>query len=552
MLRKTALLCVSILVAGLIVSGCQDQQVPQTRTHRAAVTAYCTALVNGVGQVDVETDYLPNVVRCENGAASLEALKAQAVSARSYLYYKLDSSGSINDGTSDQVYSCGATPGPLHYQAVNETAGQVLTYSGVTICAFYVAGAVPSASSCVAVSGDNDYSNTEHYVTYNEGLSGNNIEQTTLGWVNSGNLYNRGCKSQNGADCLSDAGWGYQDILRFYYGADIGIETAVGSCVTPTECTAGDTESESCDPCGTRTRTCDGSGTWGDWSACSGGGECTPGDTESEPCGECGLWTRTCDSSCAWGDWGACESVPTAEPCQTGEPGLCGEGTYRCVSAQLVCEPLTVSRPELCDGLDDNCDGLVDEGFPQVLGDPPPAYAARLEIISHPDQLDPGVAGPIQLRVENVGTMDWEQGSVELRAAAAGGGVSQLRADGWIDHLRVLQVGSVIAGDASTLSFELSVDPAATGELHETFSLVRVDVDPTPIACPSPSVNVDISASGDVNAGIPDAGPGTQPVAKVVSGCSCRSGGGTSDLGFGFALLLGWILLRRRRNRSAR
>ena len=153
-------------------------------------------------------------MRCENGAASLEALKAQAVAARSYLYYKLDTSGSINDGTSDQVYSCGASPGPQHYQAVNETAGQVLRYSGVTICAFYVAGAIPSASSCVAAPGDNDYSNTEHYVTYNWGLSGSNIEQTTLGWVNPGNIHNRGCKSQNGADCLSDAGWGYRSPCR--------------------------------------------------------------------------------------------------------------------------------------------------------------------------------------------------------------------------------------------------------------------------------------------------------------------------------------------------
>ena len=176
MVYKNVLLCASGLVFALMTWACQGADAPpRTQTHRTAVTAYCTATVNGVGQVDVETDYLPHVVQCENGGASFEALKAQAVAARSYLYYKLELSGSINDGTSDQVYSCGSTPSAQHIQAVNDTAGQVLTYSGITVCAFYVAGAVPSAADCVAVAGDNDYSSTEHYVTYNQGLSGNNI-----------------------------------------------------------------------------------------------------------------------------------------------------------------------------------------------------------------------------------------------------------------------------------------------------------------------------------------------------------------------------------------
>lgn len=546
---KHAFSCVSTLVTALALWACQgaDTPLPRTETHRAAVTAYCTATVNGVGQVDVETDYLPHVVQCENGAASLEALKAQAVAARSYLYYKLDSAGSINDGTSDQVYSCGASPGPQHYQAVNETAGVVLTYSGVTICAFYVAGAIPSAASCVATASDADPTNTEHYVTYNQGLSGNNIEQTTLGWVNPGNLYNRGCKSQNGADCLSDGGWGYQDILRFYYGADIGIETAEGSCVTPTECTTGDIETQDCEQCGTQTRTCDSAGTWGGWSACTGQGECEPGATQSEPCGECGTWSRTCLSSCTWGSWSACESMPSMAPCDTGDLGVCGPGQYTCVAAQLVCEPTAQARPELCDGLDDDCDGLVDDGFPQVLGDPPPAYAARLAIISHPDQVAPGEPGLIRLRVENVGAVDWTAGAVELRAVAEGGGPSQLRADGWLSDAVVLRADALGAGAAATLDFEITVSPVAAGEIHESFWLARTDA--SPIACPTPVVNVDVSASGTVSTGVPDAGPGTEPLPVILTGCSCRSGGTAPGAPLVvLLLLLGWLGLSRRRS----
>lgn len=191
--------------------------------------AYCTANVIGTGTVDVETDYIPNVINCENGAASLEALKAQAVAARSYLYYRLDRTGDIADGTSDQVYTCNRTPSADAYAAAEATSGKVLQYQGTQVAAFYVAGSLQDPPDCRG--GTNDPTNTERFVTYNQGKSGDDIEQTTLGFVDPSNHANRGCKSQNGADCLSDDGWVYDDILRFYYGEDIEIVTAEGACV---------------------------------------------------------------------------------------------------------------------------------------------------------------------------------------------------------------------------------------------------------------------------------------------------------------------------------
>jgi hypothetical protein len=191
------------------------------------ITAYCTATVTGVGERDVETDYLPHVVQCENGAADIEALRAQAVAARTFLYYKLETAGQIGDGQGDQVYSCGRTPAADHIQAAADTVGVVLTYHGDVTCSFYVAGATQTPPGCQGGTG----ASTEQYVTYNEGLSGDSIHQSTLGWVSPTNYRNRGCMSQNGAQCLESAGYDWQQILRFYYGADIGIETAVGSCV---------------------------------------------------------------------------------------------------------------------------------------------------------------------------------------------------------------------------------------------------------------------------------------------------------------------------------
>jgi len=223
--RRLAFVSLSLV---LPLGGCVAS--PDVGSVSQPVTAYCEAMVQGVGLVDVESDYLPHVVNCENGGAAFEALKAQAVAVRTYLYYRLDRTGAIADGTSDQVYSCGREPREEHFEAVRQTEGVVLQYGERTIAGFFVAGARNQPAPDCRGSTD-DPTNTERYVTYNEGLSGDAITQTTLGFVHPTNTYNRGCMSQNGGHCLAGQGWGYEDILRFYYGADIEIVRAEGSCV---------------------------------------------------------------------------------------------------------------------------------------------------------------------------------------------------------------------------------------------------------------------------------------------------------------------------------
>ncbi|MCX4243400.1 SpoIID/LytB domain-containing protein [Paraliomyxa miuraensis] len=196
--------------------------------------AHCMVQVEGQGLLDMEDDYLPHVIQCENGGANLEALKAQAISARSVAYYSVETSGSICDSQGCQVYSCGATPQPIHYQAVQETSGLYLNYNGTLTYGFYVAGDNnTSPPACVGVSGS-----TEGWVTYNEGQSGTNVEQTALGFIHqpgdNGYGQNRGCMSQWGARCLeNNNGYDYLGILRFYYGDDIELTQAQGACVLP-------------------------------------------------------------------------------------------------------------------------------------------------------------------------------------------------------------------------------------------------------------------------------------------------------------------------------
>jgi hypothetical protein len=48
--------------------------------------------------------------------------------------------------------------------------------------------------------------------------------------------------------------------------------------------------------------------------------------------------------------------------CQTGQLGICADGTVQCQSGQLACVQLNQPATETCDGLDNDCNGDTDEG----------------------------------------------------------------------------------------------------------------------------------------------------------------------------------------------
>ncbi len=93
-----------------------------------------------VNEVPLE-DYIKGVVAAEVGSSwNIEALKAQAVVSRTYALYQKLNNGKmpyhLTSSVLHQVYKSGNAPDSIG-RAVNETSGEILTYEGKPIVAYY-------------------------------------------------------------------------------------------------------------------------------------------------------------------------------------------------------------------------------------------------------------------------------------------------------------------------------------------------------------------------------------------------------------------------------
>lgn len=266
-MRHTRVL-VALAALGTLVASCslESEAEPPSGVTReplslAKVEPLVKVNVKGAGELDVEDNYLPQVVCCENGAAPPEALKAQAVMARSYMVFRYYGEGvgtaakPLSGTTADQAYFCKQPVSTKCKDAVTATKGQITAYTNAkgdrfANVSFFVDGPRPEciaqkACTCAKPGPTVAMSPADHpadcmcftfssqgaanpaYVTYNWSRAGAEVTGSTIG--DPKNESNRGCASQNIQACLAYAGWTYADMLRVFYGQDIELRLMDGS-----------------------------------------------------------------------------------------------------------------------------------------------------------------------------------------------------------------------------------------------------------------------------------------------------------------------------------
>ncbi|MFC1768695.1 NBR1-Ig-like domain-containing protein [Nanoarchaeota archaeon] len=212
-------------------------------------------------------------------------------------------------------------------------------------------------------------------------------------------------------DC-GNCGWQWRDCLPW------GEWDDWSHCVDEGSCSPGDWDSRNCGNCGRQDRQCGSNCEWRSWGSCYDQGDCSPGDSQTRDCGWCGEQSRTCRNNCQWRSWGDCENQGECAPgssqtrdCNTGIPGICAEGDQSRTCRNNCnwrnwgdCEPEYPPTTEICDNLDNDCDGEEDEVCSTCISTTIPA------------SMGAGETRSVSVTFRNDGNVNWIYNIFRLRS----------------------------------------------------------------------------------------------------------------------------------------
>jgi hypothetical protein len=165
------------------------------------------------------------------------------------------------------------------------------------------------------------------------------------------------CSPDAGTLYANDAGLGDRCLVGWTCGQSPGSSTPVCTCTRSAEvCNGKDDDCDGVVDNGTSGNTC----TTGKLGVCAAGtttcASGVPGCAQkTQPTTEvCNGLDDDCD--------GVVDNGTTGGACSTGQKGVCAAGTTTCVSGVAGCAETTAASAEVCNGLDDDCDGNIDNG----------------------------------------------------------------------------------------------------------------------------------------------------------------------------------------------
>ena len=181
----------------------------QPVTIRIKMTREENIAVYGAEEISIDIEeYLRGVVPSEMyESANIEALKAQAICARTYAYYRRNSV--LSDTTNHQSFHAGKIgKNPRSDEAIQSTCGMVLTYGGKLVNCFYCA----SNKGVTKRSGDVWSTHYPYYVSKSDEWDEAAREENNV------TSFGHGIgMSQHGAMWAARHGVSCKDILAFYY-----------------------------------------------------------------------------------------------------------------------------------------------------------------------------------------------------------------------------------------------------------------------------------------------------------------------------------------------